>query len=151
MEIQSIDRVLSSDTYDPLPDCIRPPRENAESAPEPEPWTAPVAPSALQLHLLADLRACLPERTKKGERITRIGTSGVLRLLQSVPGSRWLGLLAHKLARMLGSLGIHPHVIRFTHGVRGVRRGYVYDELRWAFLTRLPLCENPGLMRGPNV
>jgi len=118
---------------------------------EPELRPAPVAPSELQLQLLADLRTVLPERTEEGWRINRIGTSGVLRLLEAVSGSPWRGLSPHKLARMLGSFGVHPHVIRFNHGVRGVRRGYAYDELRSAFLTRLPPCDNPGLMRGPSV
>jgi hypothetical protein len=102
-----------------------------------------------ELQLLTDLRAVLPERTKEGERITRICTSGVLRLLQAAPDSKWKGLTAHRLARVLATLGVHPHAIRF--GNHGVLRGYVYDELRSAFLTRLPPCDNPGLMRGPSV
>jgi hypothetical protein len=108
------------------------------------------------LQLLADLRAVLPERTKEGERITRIGTSGVLSRLEAIPGSPWRGLSPHKLARMLGSFGVHPHVIRFNHGINGVRRGYVYDELRSAFLVHLPP-DSPGdllthcLLRGPSV
>jgi len=104
-----------------------------------------------ELQLLADLRAVLPERTRQGLRISRIGTCGVLRLLEAASGSPWRGLSPHKLARMLGSFGVHPHVIRFNHGVNGVRRGYIYDEMRGAFLTRLPPCDNPGLMRGPSV
>lgn len=118
---------------------------------QPEPRPVPVAPSELQLRLLTDLRAVLPERTEEGERITRIGTSAVLDLLEAVPGSPWRGLSSHKLGRMLGPLGVHSHVIRFNFGVNCVRRGYVYDELRGAFLTRLPPCDNPGLMRGPSV
>ena len=121
--------------------------ENVESTSQP----APVALSGTQQRLLADLRAVLPERAKEGGRITRIGSSAVLLLLETVPGSPWRGLSPHKLARMLGCAGVHPHVIRFNHGVNGVRRGYIYDELRSAFLTRLPPCDNPGLLRGPSV
>jgi hypothetical protein len=139
----------------PLTDAMRhqlTPTENAESTSEPELCCTLPAPVALdELQLLVDLRACLPERTRDGLRITRIGTSGVLRLLEAVPGSPWRGLSPHKLARMLGSFGVHPHVIRFNHGVNSVRRGYIYDEMRGAFLTRLPPCDNPGLMRGPSV
>jgi hypothetical protein len=123
------------------------PTENADSTAEP----APVVLTEVEQRLLADLRDVLPERTREGGRITRIGTSGVLRLLEAVPGSPWRGLSPHKLARMLGSFGVHPHVIRFNHGVNSVLRGYAYDELRSAFLTRLPPCDNPGLMGGPSV
>ena len=127
---------------------------NAESTSLPPVCCASAAGVALtgeELRLLADLRTVLPERTKEGGRITRIGSSAVLLLLETAPGSPWRGLSPHKLARMLGSAGVHPHVIRFNHGVNGVRRGYIYDELRSAFLTLLPPCGNPGLMRGPSV
>lgn len=141
----------------PLADEMRrllTPTENAKNTFEPEICCAsptPVALTELQQRLLVDLRAVLPERTQEGGRITRIGTSGVLRLLEAVPGSPWRGLSPHKLARLLGSAGVHPHVTRFNHGVNGVRRGYIYDELRSAFLTLLPPCDNPGVMRGPSV
>ena len=119
---------------------------------EPELRPAPVAPSELQLQLLADLRTVLPERTEEGWRINRIGTCGVLGLLEAVPESPWRGLSPHKLGRMLGSLGVHPRAIRFPG--HGVRRGYIYDEMRGAFLTRLPPCDKSEMtvtMRGPSV
>ena len=142
----------------PLADAMRRlPTEDAKNTPQPQlccTLPAPVALSELQQRLLSDIRGCLPERTQEGGRITRIGTSGVLRLLQAVPGSPWRGLSARRLARMLGSCGVHPHAIRFGNEVL---RGYLYDELRSAFLVYLPPCDTPGdllphcLMRGPSV
>ena len=132
----------------PLTDAMRrqlTPTENAESISLPQTCCT----TEVQQRLLVDLLAVLPERTQEGGRITRIGTSGVLRLLEAVPGSPWRGLSPHKLARMLGSFDVHPRAIRFRN--YGVLRGYDYDELRSAFLTRLPPCDNPGLMRGPSV
>ncbi len=110
---------------------------------EPESEPANVAPQLptcctlrpdVALELLTDLRACLPERTKEGRRIIRIATSSVMQLLQTATGSPWRGLSPHKLARMLGSFDVHPCAIRFRNGVF---RGYEYDELQSAFLTRL--------------
>ena len=108
---------------------------NAESASLPQPCCTSRASVALELQLLTDLRACLPERTKEGRRIIRIASESLLRLLQATPGSRWRGLSPHKLARMRGGFDVHPCAIRFR---TGVFRGYQYDELQSAFAMYLP-------------
>ena len=143
----------------PLTDAMRrqlTPSENAESTSRPELCCAspvPVALSEVQQRLLSDLRACLPERVKEGGRITRIGTSAVLDLLEEVSGSPWRRLTAHRLAKLLAAFGVHPRAIRFGNSVF---RGYAYSELRNAFFLHLPP-DNPGdllthcLMRGPSV
>lgn len=125
----------------PLADAIRrqlAPTENAESIPQPPSCCASCSNVALEL--LADLRACLPERTKEGQRITRIASESLLRLLQAAPDSKWRGLSAHKLARMLGSFDVHPCAIRFRNGVF---RGYEYKELQSAFLMYLQPQQRP--------
>lgn len=110
--------------------------ENAQSIPQPSTCCTLRPDVALnKLQLLTDLRACLPERTKDGLRITRIATSSVIQLLQATPGSPWRGLSPHKIARMLGSFDVHPCTIRFRDGVF---RGYEYVELQSAFLMYLP-------------
>ena len=120
------------------------PTENAESTFDPElccTSPAPVALTEVQQRLLVDLRAVLPERTSEG-RIVRIGSAYLIELLQATPASPWEKLTPHRLARLLGSLGVHPRTIRFPDGIS---RGYICNELRGAFLTRLPPCDKSGI------
>jgi hypothetical protein len=111
--------------------------ENAGSTSQPElccTLPTPVALSELQLRLLSDLCAVLPERSSEG-RIVRIGSAYLIELLQATPASPWEKLTPHRLARLLRVFGVHPRTIRFPDGIS---RGYICNELRGAFLTHLP-------------
>lgn len=126
----------------PLTNAVRarlePNAENAQSIPQPSTCCTLRPDVALdEMQLLTDLRACLPERTKEGRRITRIASESLLRLLQATPDSKWRGLSPHRLARMLGSFDVHPHAVRFRN--KGVFRGYECAELQSAFLCHLPI------------